>query len=331
MIVYPKMSAKKKALITGISGQDGSYLAEYLLTLDYEVHGIVRRSSVAENQKSRVDHLDEIHTHYGDLLDVSSLERVVKMVQPDEVYNLGAQSHVRISFDMPQFTVQTDALGTLNLLEVCRHLCPKAHIYQASSSEMFGNCVEKDGTQNINTPMHPVSPYGCAKLFSYHICRTYRESYGMFVANGILFNHESPRRGSNFVTNKVVKGAVEIKLGKREKLVLGNLDAYRDWGHSRDFVKSMHLILNYNKARDWVISTGETRSVRDMCKMVFEKLGLDYTQYVEQDEKYFRPNELDYLKGDSEECRKLLGWEPGTTFEQMMDEMIEHWMSRLSM
>jgi GDPmannose 4,6-dehydratase len=321
----------RKALITGIGGQDGSYLAEHLVSLGYEVHGIVRRISVAEHQESRVDHLSgKIHTHYGDLLDVSSLERVVKMVQPDEVYNLGAQSHVRISFDVPQFTVQTNALGTLNLLEVCRHLCPNARIYQASSSEMFGNSIEPGGIQGLNTPMKPVSPYGCAKLFSYHICRTYRESYGMFISNGILFNHESPRRGSNFVTNKVIKGAVRIKLGLQDKLILGNLDSFRDWGHSRDYVKAMHLILQYKEPRDWVISTGETRSVRDMCEYVFKSLGLDYTSYVEQDERYFRPNELNYLKGDSEESRQLLGWKPESTFESLMDEMIEHWKTKFN-
>jgi len=316
----------KKALITGIGGQDGSYLSEHLLSLDYEVHGIIRRISVAEHQESRVDHLfGKIHTHYGDLLDVSSLERVIKLVQPDEIYNLGAQSHVRISFDMPQFTVQTNALGTLNLLEVCRHFCPKAHIYQASSSEMFGNSIERGGIQGLQTSMQPVSPYGCSKLFSYHICRTYRESYNMFISNGILFNHESPRRGSNFVTSKVVKAAVRIKKGYQKELVLGNLDSQRDWGHSRDYVKAMHLILKYPEARDWVISTGETRSVRDMCDYVFKKLGLNYLDYVKQDESYLRPNELNYLKGDSEESREKLGWKPETSFEMLMDEMIESW------
>jgi GDPmannose 4,6-dehydratase len=325
--MWSSLKEMKKVLITGIGGQDGSYLAEHLLSLGYEVHGIVRRISVAEHQESRVDHLSgKIKTHYGDLLDISSLERVVKLIQPDEVYNLGAQSHVRISFDIPQFTVQTNALGTLNLLEVCRHLCPKAHIYQASSSEMFGNSIQPGGIQGLKTPMHPVSPYGCAKLFSFHICRTYRESYGMFISSGILFNHESPRRGSNFVTSKVVKGAVRIKMGLDKELVLGNLDSHRDWGHSRDYVKAMHLILNYPESRDWIISTGKTRSIRDMCKYVFEKLGMNYKDYVKQDERYLRPNELNYLKGDSEESRKLLDWNPETSFEELMNEMIEHWM-----
>ena len=243
----------KKAFITGISGQDGSYLAEYLLSLGYEVHGIVRRNSVCEHQQSRLDHIrDEIQVYYGDLLDVSSLNRVLGEVKPDEVYNLASQSHVRISFDVPQFTVQTNALGAMNVLQACRENCPDTHFYQASSSEMFGNSVDEDGCQRETTPMHPVSPYGCAKLFAYSIVRNYRHSYKMFAANGILFNHESPRRGSNFVTNKVVKGAVAIKKGKAEGLELGNMDSHRDWGHSRDYVRAMHAILNHGEPDDFV-------------------------------------------------------------------------------
>jgi GDPmannose 4,6-dehydratase len=228
----------KKALITGINGQDGSYLAEYLLGLGYEVHGMVRRHSVAENQNSRLHHLaDSVKTHYGDLLDYPSLVRVVSTVKPDEIYNLAAMSHVRISFDMPSFTIQTNALGVLNMLEVYRTLCPDAKFYQASSSEMFGNSVDDDGVQRLTTPMNPVSPYGCAKVMGFNLVRHYRHAYGLHACNGILFNHESPRRGSNFVTNKVVKGAVSIKKGLQDKLELGNMDSYRDWGHSKVFSK----------------------------------------------------------------------------------------------
>ena len=318
----------KKALIIGIAGQDGSYLSEYLLSLGYEVHGLVRRNSVCEHQESRVSHIEgKIHTYYGDLLDISSLEKAIREIEPDEIYNLAAQSHVRISFDIPQFTVQTNALGVLNLLEVCRNFLPKAKIYQASSSEMFGNSVDDDNMQRETTIMKPVSPYGCAKLFGYNICQTYRKSYNMHICNGILFNHESPRRGSNFVTNKVVKGAVRIKLGLQDKLELGNMDSFRDWGHSKDYVRAMHSILNHDEAKDWVVSTMDTHSVRELCEYVFSKLGLNYKDYVVQNEKFLRPNELKYLKGDSSNIREKLGWKPEYTFEQMFDEMIEHWMT----
>ena len=215
----------------------------------------------------------------------------------------------------------------VNLLEVCKNICPKARIYQASSSEMFGNSIDKDNFQRITTPMKPVSPYGCAKLFAFHICRTYRESYNMHICNGILFNHESQRRGSNFVTNKVVKAAVRIKLGLQKKLELGNMDSYRDWGHSKDYVRAMHTILNHNESGDWVVSTGKTHSVREMCDYVFKKLGLDYTKYVVQNKKYLRPNELKYLKGDSDPIRTQLNWKPNYTFEHLMDEMIENWLT----
>jgi len=318
----------KKAFITGIAGQDGSYLAEYLLTLGYSVYGIIRRNSVCEHQEARINHLEEkVTTFYGDLLDISSLERVIKEVQPDEIYNLAAQSHVRISFDLPQFTAQTNALGVLNLLEVCRNICPNARIYQASSSEMFGNSIDDDNCQRETTKMIPVSPYGCSKLFAYNICRTYRESYNMFICNGILFNHESPRRGSNFVTNKVIKAAVRIKMGLESKLELGNLDSYRDWGHSKDYVRAMHLILNYETPKDWIVSTMETHSVREMCDYVFKKLNLNYKDYVIQNPRYLRPNELKYLKGDSTKVRNILGWKPDYSFTEIMDEMIEHWLS----
>ena len=317
--------SNKKALITGIAGQDGSYLAELLLSKGYEVHGIVRRNSVSENQDSRIRDLD-LTLHYGDLLDVRSLTRIISEVKPDEVYNLGAQSHVRVSFDVPSFTIQTNALGVLNLLEVCRQVVPNVKFYQASSSEMFGNSVDDDGHQRKTTPMTPTSPYGCAKVMGYNLVRHYRAAYNMHACNGILFNHESPRRGSNFVTNKIVKGAVEIKKGKRKKLALGNLNASRDWGHSKDYVRAMHMIVNNDKAGDWVVATGESRTIRDMCKVTFEKLGLNYEDYVEVDPKYFRAQELDFLKGDSSEIREVLGWKPEYTFESMVEEMVDHWM-----
>jgi GDPmannose 4,6-dehydratase len=316
----------KKAFITGIGGQDGSYLAEYLVEQGYEVHGIIRRNSVPEHQQSRIESMrDKIHVYYGDLLDQSSIEHLLDKIQPDEVYNIAAQSHVRISYDIPQFTAQTNALGVLNILEAYRRSCPNAKFYQASSSEMFGSSVDTDGYQRETTPMNPVSPYGCTKVFGYNIVRNYRNAYKLHASNGILFNHESPRRGSNFVTNKVVKTAVEIKLGLKDKLELGNMDAYRDWGHSYDYVRAMHLIVQQEKPGDWVVATGETRSVRDMCEYVFGKLGLDYKDYVVQNQKFLRPEELPYLKGDSTRIRTELGWKPTYTFESMMDEMIEYW------
>jgi len=319
----------KKAFITGIAGQDGSYLAEYLLEMGYEVHGIIRRNSIPENQQSRLEKVKErLHVSYGDLLDQSSIEHLLDKVQPDEIYNIAAQSHVRISYDIPQFTAQTNAVGVLNVLEAYRRSCPTAKFYQASSSEMFGSSVDADGYQRESTPMTPVSPYGCTKVFGYNIVRNYRNAYKLHASNGILFNHESPRRGSNFVTNKVVKSAVEIYLGQRKDLVLGNLDAYRDWGHSKDYVRAMHLILQQPQAGDWVVATGETRSVRDMCEYVFSKLNMDYKEYVKQDNKFLRPEELPYLKGDPTRI-KALGWAPEYTFETMMDEMIEYWMVQL--
>jgi len=320
----------KKAFITGIAGQDGSYLAEYLLEMGYEVHGIIRRNSVPENQQSRLEDVrGNIHVTYGDLLDQSSIEHLLDKVQPDEIYNIAAQSHVRISYDIPQFTTQTNALGVLNVLEAYRRSCPTAKFYQASSSEMFGSSVDADGYQRESTPMTPVSPYGCTKVFGYNIVRNYRNAYKLHASNGILFNHESPRRGSNFVTNKVVKTAVEIYLGYRKDLVLGNLDAYRDWGHSKDYVRAMHLILQQPQAGDWVVATGETRSVRDMCEYVFSKLNMDYKDHVKQDNKFLRPEELPYLKGDPSRI-KALGWAPEYTFESMMDEMIAYWTSQIS-
>ncbi len=320
---------KKKAFITGINGQDGSYLSEYLLGLDYEVFGIVRRNSIAEHQESRIDHLvgNGVHTEYGDLLDVSSLERMIRTIKPDEIYNIAAQSHVRISMDIPQFTVQTNTIGLLNILEAYKNNYPKARFYQASSSEMFGRSVDNDGFQRETTRMSPTSPYGCSKVFGFNMVQHYRIAYNLFAANGILFNHESPRRGSNFVTNKVVKSAVRIKKGLDQKLLLGNLDSFRDWGHSKDYVRAMHMILNHSVPDDFVCATGITNSVRDMCSYVFSKLDLNYKDYVFQDEKFLRAEELKYLRGDSSKLRNVFGWEPKYTFEMLMDEMIEHWLS----
>ena len=311
----------KTALITGVAGQDGSYLAELLLSKGYEVHGIIRRNSLPENQDSRIKDLN-IQTHYGDLLDPFSLNRIIQEVNPDEVYNLGAQSHVRISFDVPSFTIQSNALGVLNLLEACRQFNPNIKIYQASSSEMFGNTIDDDGYQRKSTPMNPTSPYGCAKVMGYNLMRHYRAAYDMHACNGILFNHESPRRGSNFVTNKIVKGAVEIHKGLRNELALGNLDASRDWGHSKDYVRAMHMILNNEEASDWVVATGESRTIRQMCEVTFAHLDMDH---VTVDPRYFRPQELDFLRGDSSEIREKLGWEPEYTFQGMVEEMVDHW------
>lgn len=320
----------KRALITGISGQDGSYLSEYLLSLGYEVHGTIRRSSVAENQDSRIKHLgDKVHTHYADMMDTPSLTRIINLIKPDEIYNLAAMSHVRISFDIPAFTIETNGMGVLNMLEVYRMFAPDAKFYQASSSEMFGNSVDNDGVQRLATPMNPVSPYGCAKLLGYNLVRHYRHAYGLHACNGILFNHESPRRGSNFVTNKVVKSAVEIKKGLRSQLELGNLDSFRDWGHSKDYVRAMHMIINHETPDEFIVATGKTHSVRDLCEYVFSRLEMDYKDFVVQNPKYMRPQELKYLKGDSTKAREILGWRPEYTFETLMDDMIQHWMETI--
>jgi GDPmannose 4,6-dehydratase len=316
----------KVALITGINGQDGSYLAEYLLELGYHVHGILKRNSVAENQTARLDKIfGLIHLHYADLTDISSLYRVINKIQPDEIYNLAAQSHVRISFDQPIYTANATGLGVLNLIEAVREINPKIKIYQASSSEMFGNSVDADGFQRETTPMHPVSPYGCAKVFGYNIAKNYRNSYGMFISNGILFNHESIRRGTNFVTNKVAKEVARIKYGISDSLVLGNLDASRDWGHAKDFVKAMHMILQLDEPDDFVCATGISHTVRELCDYAFTELDLDYTRYVRLHEKFLRPEELIFLKGDPSKLMKATGWKPEYTFESMITEMVEYW------
>ena len=270
---------------------------------------------------------DQIKLHYADLTDLSSLISVIQKTNPDEIYNLAAQSHVRISFDQPIYTANVTGIGTLNLLEAVKLIKPSIKIYQASSSEMFGNSIDEDGFQRESTPLNPVSPYGCAKVFSYNIGRNYRNSYGMFVSNGILFNHESPRRGTNFVTNKVCKEAVKIKLGLSNELKLGNLDATRDWGHAKDYVKAMWMILQQDKPDDYVCSTGISHSVENLCDYTFSKLGLNYKEYVKVDEKFLRPEELHNLKGDSSKLQSVTGWVPEYTFETMLDEMIEHWIN----
>ena len=315
----------KKALITGITGQDGSYLAEYLISINYKVYGLIRRNSITEHQQSRLEHVkDDIENRYGDVLDSSTLNKTLNEIQPDEVYNLAAQSHVRISYEIPQFTVQTNALGALNVFESVRINSPSSKIYQASSSEMFGDSVDSDMKQRETTKMNPVSPYGCAKVFAYNQLRNYRNAYNMFGSNGILFNHESPRRASNFVTAKVIKNAIQIKKGiKKDKLEMGNLDAKRDWGHSKDYVRAMHLILQHKEPDDFVVSTGETRSIRDLCRIVFEMLGMNYEDHISINPKYFRPQELPYLCGDCTKIKSILKWEPEYTFEGLVEEMVE--------
>jgi GDPmannose 4,6-dehydratase len=291
----------------------------------------VRRQSTAENQSSRLKKIsNNIKTYYGDLIDQTSIERLLTEIKPDEIYNIGAQSHVRVSFDIPQFTIQANSVGVVNILEAYRRICPEAKFYQASSSEMFGLTVEDDGFQRESTIMNPVSPYGCSKVFSYNMVRHYRRAYGLHAVNGILFNHESPRRGSNFVTNKVVKAACSIKLGLQDKLELGNMDSYRDWGHSKDYVRAMHSITTHDVADDFVVSTMQTHSVREMCELVFNYLGLDYKDYVTQNPKYLRPEELPYLKGDSTKIRETLGWDTEYSFKELMYEMCDHWMDVLS-
>ena len=310
----------KKALITGITGQDGSYLAELLLEKGYQIWGIMRRSSSFHT--GRIDHLyKDPHEHprlrlvYGDLTDGSNLSAIINEIQPDEVYNLGAQSHVRVSFDMPIYTADVDALGTLRLLEAIRSSDKPAKFYQASSSEMYGKVVETPQTEK--TPFYPRSPYGCAKVYSFWQTVNYREAYGLFACNGILFNHESPRRGETFVTRKITRAATRIKLGLQDKLYLGNLEAKRDWGFAGDYVKAMWLTLQQDKPDDYVVATGESHSVREFVAEVFGYLDLDWHKYVEIDPRYFRPSEVDYLQGDASKAKKVLKWEPKVTFKEL--------------
>jgi GDPmannose 4,6-dehydratase len=319
--------ARKKALITGITGQDGSYLAEQLLAKGYQVHGIVRRSSSFNTE--RIEHLyrdphspeARLFLHYGDLVDGTGLREILTRVEPDELYNLGAQSHVRVSFDQPVYTVQADALGTMNLLEAIRDTGKPIRFYQASSSEMYGKVVETPQTES--TPFYPRSPYACAKVYSYWQTVNYREAYGIFACNGILFNHESPRRGETFVTRKITRAATRIKEGLQDKLYLGNLDAKRDWGFAGDYVEAMWLMLQREKPDDYVVATGETHSVREFLDEVFGILELDWQKHVEIDPRYFRPTEVDLLLGDATKARRVLSWKPAVTFRGLAKMMTE--------
>jgi GDPmannose 4,6-dehydratase len=318
----------KKALITGITGQDGSYLTELLLGKGYEVYGVIRRASTFNTE--RIDHIYQdphesgrrMRLLYGDLNDASSLNKILRDVQPDEIYNLGAQSHVRVSFDIPEYTAEVGALGTLRLLEAIRETGLRGtRFYQASSSELFGKVQEVP--QRETTPFYPRSPYGVAKLYAYWVTVNYRESYALFACNGILFNHESPRRGETFVTRKITRAAAAIKLGLQNKLYLGNLDAKRDWGHAKDFVEAMWLMLQQDEPDDYVIATGETHSVRELLDEAFGRLDLDWNQFVEIDPRYFRPAEVDLLIGDASKARRKLGWEPKITFKELVRTMVD--------
>jgi GDPmannose 4,6-dehydratase len=318
----------KKALITGITGQDGSYLTELLLGQGYEVYGIIRRASTFNTE--RIDHIYQdphesgrrLKLVYGDLNDASSLNKILRDVQPDEIYNLGAQSHVRVSFDIPEYTAEVGGLGTLRLLEAIRETgLNKTRFYQASSSELYGKVQEIP--QRETTPFYPRSPYGVAKLYSYWITVNYRESYGLFACNGILFNHESERRGETFVTRKITRAAAAIKLGLQDKLFLGNLDAKRDWGHAKDYVRAMWLMLQQDEPDDYVIATGETHSVRELLDEAFSHLNLDWQQRVEVDPRYFRPAEVDLLIGDATKARQKLGWQPEITFKELVRTMVD--------
>ena len=324
---------KKTALIIGANGQDASYLAELLISKDYTVHGTVRRNSVPESQTTRIESIfkeDLITLHYMDLTDPLSVERIINDIQPDEVYHLAAQSHVQISFELPKYTLDVNAGGTLAVLEAVRKFSPHSKVYHAATSEMFGNSFDEDKHQRETTPLTPVSPYGCSKLYAHSLCNNYRNAYDMFICSGILFNHESPRRGINFVTNKVVLEAVKIKLGLSNELVLGNLNAMRDWGHAKDYVKGMWLMLQQDKPDDYVLATGESKSVNDLVNYVFDKLELDKDIYVKTDKKFERAEELHYLRGDATKAKTILAWEPEYNFETMLDEMIEYWLDKLS-
>lgn len=317
----------RRALITGITGQDGSYLAELLLGKGYEVHGLLRRSSSFNTE--RIDHIyqdphDEnlrLILHYGDLTDGSALSRLLRQVAPDEIYNLGAQSHVRTSFDVPEYTGEVTGLGVVRLLEAIRESGVRPRFYQASSSEVFGRVVEVP--QKETTPFYPRSPYGCAKAFAFHITRNYREAYDFFACNGLLFNHESPRRGETFVTRKITRAAARIKVGLQRELFLGNLDARRDWGYAPEYVEAMWRMLQQEEPDDYVVATGETHSVRELAETAFDLLDLDWAEHVRIDPRYFRPTEVDLLVGDASHARRVLGWEAKVRFQELVRVMVE--------
>ena len=322
----------KKALITGANGQDASFLAELLVSKGYEVYGTIRRNSVPESQTTRIQTLhnnSSIKLMYADLLDEISINNTIEKTKPDEIYHLAAQSHVRISFDLPNYTLQTNVIGTSNIINAAKKYCPNSKIYNAASSEMFGNSCDGDGFQRETTRMIPVSPYGCSKLCAYNLCHNYRNSYNMFICSGILFNHESHRRGINFVTNKIVHDSVSISKNKKEKLYLGNLNAKRDWGHAKDYVYAMWLMLQNKEPKDYVVATGVCNTVQYVVDYVFEKLNLNKEKHLEISEKLYRPEELNYLRGDSSLIRKELGWSNKYSLTTMLDEMIDYWCKKI--
>jgi len=320
-----------RVLIFGISGMDGSNLTDYMLSLGHEVYGMIRRNSYVEAQQHRLEHVkDRIHLEYGDVTDPTSVRRIIKLAKPDYIFNLAAMSQVRISFDIPKYTMDVNFLGNQNILEAYKELCPEAKYYFAGSSEMFGLNVDEDMRQRETTPFNPTSPYGISKAASVNMVHHYRRAYRLHACVGILFNHSGIRRGSNFVEQKVCKAAAEIKLGLANHLELGNITSFRDWGASVDYVKAMWLIINHDVADDFVIATGETHSIKDMCRTVFEYLDLDYRDYVVQNTKFLRSEELPYLCGDATKAREVLGWEPDYIFEAIIIEMVDHWLQALS-
>lgn len=331
------MSMKKNAktaLITGITGQDGSYLAEFLLKKNYIVHGLIRRSSTFNIERIKhllnYPHKDErLFLHYGDLSDSASINNIFAKIEPDEIYNLGAQSHVRVSFDIPEYTADVTGLGTLRMLEAMRRYAPKAKFYQASSSEMFGNV--KETPQNESTPFNAQSPYGIAKVFAHETAGRYRDAYGLFISCGILFNHESPRRGENFVTKKIVQGIARIKAGLQDKLYLGNLNSKRDWGYAPEYVEAMWLMLQQEKPNDFVIATGETHTIKEFVEAAFKRAGIkNWQKYVDIDERYYRPNEVNLLQGDASKAKKILDWRPKTKFTALVNLMMDYELKNMT-
>ena len=324
----------KTALITGITGQDGSYLAEFLLKKNYIVHGLIRRSSSFNIERIKhllnYPHRDErLFLHYGDLSDSASINSIFAKIEPDEIYNLGAQSHVRVSFDIPEYTADVTGLGTLRMLEAMRRYAPKAKFYQASSSEMFGNV--KETPQNESTPFNAQSPYGIAKVFAHETAGRYRDAYGLFICRGILFNHESPRRGENFVTKKIVQGIARIKAGLQDKLYLGNLNSKRDWGYAPEYVEVMWLMLQQEKPNDFVIATGETHTIKEFVEVAFKRAGIkNWQKYIDIDERYYRPNEVNLLQGDAGKAKKILGWRPKTKFTALVNLMMDYELKNIT-